>query len=232
MLNVIWGPRMTIMPHNHLMWAVIGIYTGREANIFRRRLTDEPGGRVEAAGAKSLGERDAEPLGRDIIHSVTNPLSRLTGAIHVYGGDFFAVSRSDWDPETLLERTYDMEKNLRLFEDANQANANQNLSLVSAYPELPICQQGIRRTGVTMLVTMSSSPIRRTTPPTRPILITSPDQMAAARLDHDRCHRPGGQVDRNTCNAGQKRRPADRRKELSSLDTASPRQYRFSFYRD
>jgi predicted metal-dependent enzyme (double-stranded beta helix superfamily) len=43
-LNVIWGPRMTIMPHNHRMWAVIGIYTGREDNIFRRRLTDEPGG--------------------------------------------------------------------------------------------------------------------------------------------------------------------------------------------
>src|SRR2546423_12432739 len=22
-LNVVWGPRMTILPHNHLMWAVI-----------------------------------------------------------------------------------------------------------------------------------------------------------------------------------------------------------------
>ncbi len=33
-LNVIWAPRMTIMPHNHQMWAVIGIYTGREDNIF------------------------------------------------------------------------------------------------------------------------------------------------------------------------------------------------------
>ena len=31
--NVIWGPRMTIMPHNHQMWAVIGVYTGREDNI-------------------------------------------------------------------------------------------------------------------------------------------------------------------------------------------------------
>lgn len=29
-LNVIWGPRMTVMPHNHEMWAVIAIYTGRE----------------------------------------------------------------------------------------------------------------------------------------------------------------------------------------------------------
>jgi len=124
-LNVGWGPRMTIMPHNHRMWAVIGIYTGREDNIFWRRLTDEPGGRVEAAGARSFGKRDAEPLASDIIHSVTNPLSRLTGAIHVYGGDFFAVSRSEWDPETLLERNYDIEKNLRLFEDAN---CNWNLS--------------------------------------------------------------------------------------------------------
>jgi predicted metal-dependent enzyme (double-stranded beta helix superfamily) len=33
-LNVIWGPMMTIMPHNHEMWAVIGIYGGREDNIF------------------------------------------------------------------------------------------------------------------------------------------------------------------------------------------------------
>ena len=115
---------MTIMPHNHLMWAVIGVYTGREDNIFWRRVPAEAGARVEAAGAKSLGERDAEPLGRDIIHSVTNPLSRLTGAIHVYGGDFFSVSRSEWDPETLLERNYDMEKNMRLFEAANRAYTN------------------------------------------------------------------------------------------------------------
>ena len=123
-LNVVWGPLMTIMPHNHLMWAVIGVYTGREDNIFWRRVAEEAGGKVEAAVAKSLGERDAEPLGRDIIHSVTNPLARLTGAIHVYGGDFFSVSRSEWDPETLLERNYDVEKNMRLFEAANQAYAN------------------------------------------------------------------------------------------------------------
>ena len=42
------------------------------------------------------------------------------------------MSRSEWDPETLLERNYDMEKNLRLFEDANRAYANWNFSSVSA----------------------------------------------------------------------------------------------------
>ena len=119
-LNVIWGPRMSVMPHNHNMWAVIGIYTGREDNILWRRAPDEPGGRIEAAGAKALSQRDAFPLGRDIIHSVTNPIGRLTGAIHVYGGDFFAVPRSEWDPERLLEQPYDVQRTLQMFEESNR----------------------------------------------------------------------------------------------------------------
>jgi predicted metal-dependent enzyme (double-stranded beta helix superfamily) len=118
-LNVVWAPMMTVVPHNHDMWAVIGIYTGREDNIFWRRV---PGHRskLEAAGAKALGEKCAEPLGRDIIHSVTNPIPRLTGAIHVYGGDFFnPPCRSEWDPETLLEGPFDAERAVRRFEEAN-----------------------------------------------------------------------------------------------------------------
>ncbi len=118
-INVIWAPRMTIMPHNHEMWAVIGIYTGREDNIFWRRIKDAPDGRIEAAGAKALSEKDAAPLGPDIIHSVTNPIPRLTGAIHVYGGDFYGTERSEWDAETLGELPYDVNKTIRLFEEAN-----------------------------------------------------------------------------------------------------------------
>ena len=48
-LNVVWAPRMTLMPHNHNMWAVIGVYGGREDNIFWRRRKDDPAGRIEAA---------------------------------------------------------------------------------------------------------------------------------------------------------------------------------------
>jgi predicted metal-dependent enzyme (double-stranded beta helix superfamily) len=109
---------MTVVPHNHHMWAVIGIYTGREDNIFWRRLPGQAG-KVEAAGAKALCVKDATPLGRDIIHSVTNPIPRLTGAIHVYGGDFFCPDhRSEWDPETLLEEPWDVERAKRRFADA------------------------------------------------------------------------------------------------------------------
>jgi predicted metal-dependent enzyme (double-stranded beta helix superfamily) len=121
-LNVIWPARFTLMPHNHQMWAMIGVYTGREDNIFWRRIPGSAGSRVEVAGARALCEKDAEPLGRDIIHSVTNPLSRLTGAIQVYGGDFFGVTRSEWEPETLLEQSAEAEKTVRLFEEANAAS--------------------------------------------------------------------------------------------------------------
>jgi predicted metal-dependent enzyme (double-stranded beta helix superfamily) len=81
-INVVWAPMMTVMPHNHGMWAVIGIYSGREDNIFWRRVKGHPH-KIEAVGANALCESDAEPLGTDIIHSVLNPIDRLTGSIHI-----------------------------------------------------------------------------------------------------------------------------------------------------
>ena len=96
-INLAWAPMLTIPPHNHEMWAVIGIYGGREDNIFWRKVRDHPDGLIEAAGAKALSTGDVCPMGPDIIHSVTNPIPRLTAALHVYGGDFFEAERSEWD---------------------------------------------------------------------------------------------------------------------------------------
>ena len=36
-LNVIWAPGMHLPPHDHRMWAAIGIYGGQEDNTFYRR---------------------------------------------------------------------------------------------------------------------------------------------------------------------------------------------------
>ena len=114
-LNFTWAPLMSLMPHNHNAWAVIGIYSGREDNIFWKKKDSG----IEAAGAKSLMPGDVTALGRDIIHSVLNPTQKLTSAIHVYGGDFFADGRSEWNPETLTESKYDVEKTRRIFKEAN-----------------------------------------------------------------------------------------------------------------
>jgi predicted metal-dependent enzyme (double-stranded beta helix superfamily) len=114
-INVLWPSNMVIMPHNHTMWAVIGVYVGREDNILWRRLPDDADRGIEAAGAKSLATKDAIAFGPDLIHSVVNPCTKVTGAIHVYGGDFFSAERSEWDPDSLEEKPYDMKKAQRLF---------------------------------------------------------------------------------------------------------------------
>jgi len=88
-------------------------------NVIWRRVGDGSG-RIEAAGARALSVGDAEPLGHNIIHSVTNPIPRLTGAIHIYGGDFFGAHRSEWDAETLTEGPMDGKKAVRRFEEANE----------------------------------------------------------------------------------------------------------------
>ena len=115
-LNVLWGPGMTLYPHDHRMWAVIGVYTGQEENAFYLRGER----RLIGHGNKTLRTRDALPLGESVIHAVTNPLEKITAAIHNYGGDFFAVPRSEWDPQTLEERPFDLENAKRVFEESNQ----------------------------------------------------------------------------------------------------------------
>jgi predicted metal-dependent enzyme (double-stranded beta helix superfamily) len=114
-LNIVWSPLMQLLPHEHDMWALIGIYTGREDNIFWRRAA----GSLEAVGASALSAGSVTPLPRDVIHSVNNPIEKLTGAIHIYGGDFFKVRRSEWDAETLAERDWDLRGAVRNFEQSN-----------------------------------------------------------------------------------------------------------------
>lgn len=116
-LNLIWGPEMTLLPHDHRMWAVIGIYTGREENTFYRR-SEEDG--LTKLGLKIMDAKDCSYLGETAIHKVYNPLTKLTGGLHVYGGDFFGTPRSEWDPESYEEMPYDVDKNVGLFELSNK----------------------------------------------------------------------------------------------------------------
>jgi predicted metal-dependent enzyme (double-stranded beta helix superfamily) len=98
-LKVVWAPKMWIHPHDHLMWAAIGIYGGREDNVFYRRADD----RIVESGRSELATADVALLGDDVIHGVVNPVSTFTGAIHVYGGDLLGTARRSWEADTLIE---------------------------------------------------------------------------------------------------------------------------------
>jgi predicted metal-dependent enzyme (double-stranded beta helix superfamily) len=114
-LNVVWAPGMSIFPHDHRMWAVIGVYGGTEDNAFYKRT---PNGLVHASSRK-LEAGDAALLGEECVHAVTNPLGTFTGALQIYGGDFFGIPRSEFDATTLEERPFDIEKAKRVFLEAN-----------------------------------------------------------------------------------------------------------------
>jgi predicted metal-dependent enzyme (double-stranded beta helix superfamily) len=115
-LRVAWTPGMALNPHDHRMWAVIGMYGGQEDNAFYRR--GDHG--LEPAGGRELPAGDVLVLGDDAIHSVANSRREFAVALHVYGGDFFTIDRSEWDATTYEERPRDLEGTRRLFEEANE----------------------------------------------------------------------------------------------------------------
>lgn len=117
-LHVVWAPGMRIFPHDHQMWAAIGIYAGQEDNEFFRRAGDD-GRHLASSGGRELAEGDVVLLGDDTIHAVTNPRRHLTAAIHVYAGDFVNEPRSQWGPGPEVERPYDIDAARRQFADAN-----------------------------------------------------------------------------------------------------------------
>jgi predicted metal-dependent enzyme (double-stranded beta helix superfamily) len=97
-LHIVWPPEVELFPHDHNMWAVIGIYGGREDNQFFRRLDD---GRIEPNTGRTIVEKDVIGLGSDVVHSVANPTREWTAALHIYGGDFYSTPRTMWSGKTL-----------------------------------------------------------------------------------------------------------------------------------
>lgn len=109
---------MVLYPHNHNLWAIIGIYGGQEDNVFYRRRKEGVG--LAQVNGRSLSGGETISLGRDAIHSVTNPRRAFTGAIHVYGGDFFTVPRSEWESTEAPEQPFSLDRAVRTFAEANE----------------------------------------------------------------------------------------------------------------
>ena len=103
--NVVIPPGLPAsLPHDHRMWALVGIYGGQEDNQFYRRAE---GGLAESGG-RSLRVSDTVLMGDDTIHAICNPLAHSTlAAIHVYGGDLVGTERSMWTQPDFDEQPYD-----------------------------------------------------------------------------------------------------------------------------
>ena len=116
---------MALYPHDHRLWAVIGLYGGQEDNTFFTRNKNETG--LVRAGFKKLEAQDAVVLGQDAIYAVSNPMGVFTGAIHVYGGDFFTKPRSEWESESAEEAPCSVDHAMQAFAEANQRWVEQKV---------------------------------------------------------------------------------------------------------
>ena len=114
-LHIVWPPGISVEPHEHNLWAVMGIYRGVEDNTFYRRT----GSGIEREGTVRLEAGDTRIMGEEAIHAVDVPALAPTGAIHVYGGDLITTARSEFDPASGAERPFDWKKSERRFAERN-----------------------------------------------------------------------------------------------------------------
>lgn len=114
-LHIVWPPEVDLYAHDHNLWAIIGLYGGREDNFFYRRTPDN---HIEPSGGRTLMDRDVLCLGSEAVHSVANPTRQWTAALHVYGGNFFEVERTMWDRGSLSPAPFDADATRKVLEEA------------------------------------------------------------------------------------------------------------------
>jgi predicted metal-dependent enzyme (double-stranded beta helix superfamily) len=102
-----WLPGRGAPPHNHGTWAVVAGVDGRERNIFWKRVDDgsRPGyAEIVKQAEKVFGAGEVVTFLPDSIHSVTNDTDAVTVSLHVYGQHVNYTTRSQFDPDTRVEK--------------------------------------------------------------------------------------------------------------------------------
>jgi len=92
------------VPHNHCMWALIGVTHGSEHNRFFRRAADT----IESSSEQVIEAGEVLVMDADAIHAVKNPsTNRCSSALHVYGGDLIGAAKTMWCEADLSELPFD-----------------------------------------------------------------------------------------------------------------------------
>jgi predicted metal-dependent enzyme (double-stranded beta helix superfamily) len=99
----VWHPGQTTPIHDHLTWAMIGVYEGEEREALFRRIDD--GSNPKLARIQQVGERvnkkgHVTVLGHSGIHRVDNISLKPTTSVHIYGRDIGNAERHSYDPVT------------------------------------------------------------------------------------------------------------------------------------
>jgi 3-mercaptopropionate dioxygenase len=101
--GAVWLPNQTTPIHDHLTWAMVGLYDGEERESLYRRTDDHSNpklAKLELASEQINKKGHITVLGEAGIHKIDN-VSRLPSrSIHVYGIDIGNAERHSYDPVT------------------------------------------------------------------------------------------------------------------------------------
>jgi len=101
--GAVWLPGQATPIHDHLAWAMIGLYDGEERESIYRRTDDGSNPRVaklELASEKVNRPGHITVLGKAGIHRIDNISNARSRSIHVYGVDIGNAERHSYDPIT------------------------------------------------------------------------------------------------------------------------------------
>ncbi len=99
----VWMPGQTTPIHDHLTWALIGIFDGEEREALYRRTdnrTNPKFAKLEKVSEQTNGPGHVTVLGQAGIHRVDNVSEKVATSIHVYGRDIGRAERHSYDPLT------------------------------------------------------------------------------------------------------------------------------------
>jgi predicted metal-dependent enzyme (double-stranded beta helix superfamily) len=101
--GAIWLPGQTTPIHDHLTWAMVGLYDGEERESIFRRTDDRSNPKMatlELASVRVNTRGHITTLGGAGIHRIDNVSARPSKSIHVYGLDIGNAERHSYDPVT------------------------------------------------------------------------------------------------------------------------------------
>ena len=99
----VWTPGQTTPIHDHLTWALIGVYSGQEHETLYMRTdnkTDPRYAKLEKVNERVNTKGHVTVLNNSGIHKVDNVSQEPTQSIHVYGRDIGNTERHSYDPLT------------------------------------------------------------------------------------------------------------------------------------
>ena len=98
-----WASGQTTPIHDHLTWAVVGVYQGQERESIYRRTDDGSDPRratLELVSARFNERGHVTVLSRAGIHRIDNVSPQPSFSVHVYGRDIGTLERHSYDPVT------------------------------------------------------------------------------------------------------------------------------------